>query len=79
MQFPSMNVETGRLSRTLIVVLSAGMLFSGCSKPGEAESTPTVTVQVDAAEKGPIQLKLSPTQFYIRRIRRRLCRKSLRP
>lgn len=53
-----MNVETGRLSRTLIVVLSAGMLFSGCSKPGEAESTPTVTVQVDAAEKGPIQRKI---------------------
>ncbi len=58
MQFPSMNVETGRLARTLIVVLSAGMLFSGCSKPGEAESTPTVTVQVDAAEKGPIQRKI---------------------
>ncbi|MBZ5662166.1 MAG: efflux RND transporter periplasmic adaptor subunit [Acidobacteriia bacterium] len=31
----------------------------GCSKPGEEEVTPTVTVQVDAAQKGPIQLKVS--------------------
>lgn len=59
MQFPSMKeIEKGRLARTLVVLLSAGLLFSGCSKPGEAETTPTVTVQVDAAEKGPIQRKI---------------------
>jgi multidrug efflux pump subunit AcrA (membrane-fusion protein) len=34
------------------------MLFSGCGAKPEAETTPTVTVQVDAAEKGPIQRKI---------------------
>ena len=34
------------------------MLFSGCSAKGEVEASPTVTVQVDAAEKGPIQRKV---------------------
>jgi HlyD family secretion protein len=59
MQFPSRNdVEKGRLVRTLVVLLSAGMLFSGCGKQEAAETTPTVTVQVDAAEKGPIQRKI---------------------
>ena len=56
MQFPSMNqVDKGRLARTLVVLVSAGMLFSGCGSKAEEEPTPTVTVQVDAAEKGPIQ------------------------
>src|SRR3984893_9828083 len=59
MQFPSMNqIEMGRLARTLVVLLSAGMLFSGCAAKGEVEASPTVTVQVDAAEKGPIQRKI---------------------
>jgi RND family efflux transporter MFP subunit len=38
--------------------MAAGMLFSGCSAKGEVEASPTVTVQVDAAEKGPIQRKV---------------------
>ena len=59
MQFPSMNqMEKGRLARTLVVLLSAGMLFSGCAAKGAVEASPTVTVQVDAAEKGPIQRKI---------------------
>src|SRR6202051_4216130 len=59
MQFPSMNqMEKGRLARTVVVLLSAGMLFSGCAAKGEVEASPTVTVQVDAAEKGPIQRKI---------------------
>jgi HlyD family secretion protein len=42
---------------TGMVVVS--LFFSGCSKPAEEEVTPTVTVQVDAAQKEPIQLKIS--------------------
>ena len=37
----------------------AGLLMTGCSSAPEAEVAPTVTVQVDAAEKEPIQLKVS--------------------
>jgi HlyD family secretion protein len=59
MQFPSMNqLENSPLARTLVVLLSAGMLFSGCGTKEPAEASPTVTVQVDAAEKGPIQRKI---------------------
>jgi multidrug efflux pump subunit AcrA (membrane-fusion protein) len=60
MQFPSMNqIEKGRLARTLVVLLASGLLFSGCgAKPAEQETNPTVTVQVDAAEKGPIQRRV---------------------
>jgi multidrug efflux pump subunit AcrA (membrane-fusion protein) len=59
MQFPSMNeIEKGRLARTLVLLLSAGMLFAGCKSAPEAEVNPTVTVQVDAADKGPIQRKI---------------------
>jgi HlyD family secretion protein len=59
MQFPSMNqIEKGRLARTLVVLVSAGMLFSGCGSKAEEEPSPTVTVQVDAAEKGPIQRRV---------------------
>jgi HlyD family secretion protein len=59
MQFPSMNqMEKGQLARALSVLLAAGILFSGCSKQEASETTPTVTVQVDAAEKGPIQRKV---------------------
>jgi HlyD family secretion protein len=36
----------------------AGILFSGCSTQKADEATPTVTVQVDAAEKEPIQRKV---------------------
>jgi RND family efflux transporter MFP subunit len=59
MQFLSMNrMEKGQLARTLVVVLAGGLLFSGCGAKGEVEASPTVTVQVDAAEKGPIQRKV---------------------
>jgi len=37
----------------------AGLFISGCSKAPEAEVAPTVTVQVDAAEKKPIQLRVN--------------------
>jgi HlyD family secretion protein len=59
MYFPSINeMEKGRLARTLGVLLAAGILFSGCGSKGEVEASPTVTVQVDAAEKEPIQRKV---------------------
>src|SRR5579863_2150107 len=60
MQFLSMNrTEMRRLARGLAVLLAAGALISGCgSKTGEVEASPTVTVQVDGAEKGPIQRKI---------------------
>src|ERR1700726_4196718 len=52
------QIEMGRLARTLVVLLSGGMVFSGCAAKGEVEASPTVTVQVDAAEKEPIQRKV---------------------
>jgi HlyD family secretion protein len=59
MQFPLMNqIEKGQPARTLAVLLAAGLLFSGCKSQEASETTPTVTVQVDAAEKGPIQRKV---------------------
>src|SRR5579863_3437048 len=59
MEFYSMNqTEKGRMARTFVVLLAAGMFFSGCGTKEAAEATPTVTVQVDAAEKGPIQRKV---------------------
>ena len=51
-------MEKGRMARTLVVLLAAGMLFSGCGAKGDVEASPTVTVQVDAAEKGPIQRRV---------------------
>jgi HlyD family secretion protein len=41
------------------IALTAGLLLSGCSAKEAPEATPTVTVQVDAAENGPIQLKIT--------------------
>jgi len=70
MYFPSMNgrtlaqqgarqkMEADRIVRSLLVLMAAGLLFSGCGSKEAAEATPTVTVQVDAAEKGPIQRKV---------------------
>lgn len=59
MQFNLMNqTEKGRMARALGVLLAAGILISGCGAKGEVEASPTVTVQVDAAEKGPIQRKV---------------------
>ncbi len=70
MQFPSMNgkaqahsgpglkLDAGMAVRSLVILMAAGVLFSGCGTKEAAEATPTVTVQVDAAEKGPIQRKV---------------------
>jgi HlyD family secretion protein len=59
MQSHSLNqMEKGQLARTLVVLLAGGLLFSGCGAKGDVEASPTVTVQVDAAEKGPIQRKV---------------------
>jgi len=52
------EMKTGRVVRSFVVLMAEGMLFSGCSAKGEVEASPTVTVQVDAAEKGPIQRKV---------------------
>jgi HlyD family secretion protein len=40
-------------------MVAASLLLSSCSKAPDAEVAPTVTVQVDAAQKGPIQLKVA--------------------
>ena len=60
MQFSSINQMTrGQLARTIAGLLAASALFSGCgSKADTVEASPTVTVQVDAAEKGPIQRRV---------------------
>ena len=70
MYFPSMNdraqaqpgagqkTKAGTMVRSLLFLTAAGMMFSGCGTKEAAEATPTVTVQVDAAEKGPIQRKV---------------------
>jgi HlyD family secretion protein len=52
------QMDKGQLARTLAVLLAAGMFFSGCGTKEAAEANPTVTVQVDAAEKEPIQRKV---------------------
>src|ERR1700680_2734934 len=51
-------MKTGRTIRSLLILMAAGILFSGCGTKETAEATPTVTVQVDAAEKEPIQRKV---------------------
>ncbi len=51
-------MDKGQLARTLAVLLAAGMFFAGCGTKEAAEANPTVTVQVDAAEKEPIQRKV---------------------
>ena len=57
-QGASRKMEAGGTVRSLLVLLAAGILFSGCGSKETAEATPTVTVQVDAAEKEPIQRKV---------------------
>ena len=56
----SMNrMEKGQLACSLAVLLAAGAMLTGCGGKGDAvEASPTVTVQVDGAEKGPIQRKI---------------------
>jgi HlyD family secretion protein len=64
MIYSSMKIDsTGRQLRAPYLFAFTGLVFtslliSGCSKPPEAEVAPTVTVQVDAAEKKPIQLRV---------------------
>src|SRR5258707_9113054 len=70
MYFPSMNgraqaqqgarqkMEVGWTACSLAVLMAAGLLLFGCSAKPDPEASPTVTVQVDAAEKAPIQLKV---------------------
>ena len=72
MHFPSMNdraqapsgagqnqkTKTDTMVRSLLSLITAGMLLSGCGTKEAADATPTVTVQVDAAEKEPIQRKV---------------------
>jgi len=50
----------GRLVWSLVAVVAAGSLLSGCggNTKGDEEAAPTVTVQVDAAEKGPISRRV---------------------
>jgi HlyD family secretion protein len=55
---PKHKMEMGGTVRSLLFVMAAGILFSGCGTKETAEATPTVTVQVDAAEKEPIQRKV---------------------
>ena len=47
-----------RRARGLMGIVVAGLLLSGCSAKEAPEAAPTVTVQVDAAEKQPIQRKV---------------------
>jgi HlyD family secretion protein len=52
------KMELGRPARSLAVLMAAGVLILGCAAKPDPEATPTVTVQVDAAEKEPIQRKV---------------------
>jgi RND family efflux transporter MFP subunit len=52
------QLELGKAARSLAVLVAAGFLFAGCGTKEVAEATPTVTVQVDGAEKGVIQRKI---------------------
>ncbi len=70
MHFPSINrtamaqqrasrrTQWDKAARYLAIVMAAGVLFTGCSSKPEAEEAPTVTVQVDAAEKEAISRKV---------------------
>src|SRR5579863_361826 len=59
MQFHSRNqMEKGQALLSVLIVMGAGAMLSGCGSKETVEATPTVTVQVDAAEKGPIQRKV---------------------
>ncbi len=63
LQFESTNLPEAIRTRwrpggLLGVALVTGFLLSGCKSGEPPEETPTVTVQVGAAEAGPIQLKV---------------------
>lgn len=71
MQFPSIQERTkawqgagknrnaGKAILALATLVASGALLAGCgAKGGDVEAAPTVTVQVDGAEKGTIQRKI---------------------
>jgi len=59
MHFPSITqIRNRRSTSALIAFVASGLLQSGCNAKGEVEAAPTVTVQVDGAEKGPIQRRV---------------------
>jgi len=69
MQFPSIDgsqvrnganhrLDARKATLALLALVAAGGLMAGCGAKGEVEAAPTVTVQVDAAEKAAIQRKI---------------------
>ena len=56
--YPAPGSTGARRAYGLIGIVIAGLLLSGCSAKEAPEEAPTVTVQVDAAEKQPIQRKV---------------------
>lgn len=52
------GASAGRRVRAPVGIVVASLLFSACSAKQENEVAPTVTVQVDAAEKEPIERKV---------------------
>ena len=58
MHFSSVKMGARRALLSFLSLAAAGTMLSGCGTKETAEATPTVTVQVDAAEKGPIQRKV---------------------
>jgi hypothetical protein len=52
------STNPGRTACLLAALVATGAVFTGCGAKEAAEASPTVTVQVDAAEKGPIQRKV---------------------
>jgi HlyD family secretion protein len=59
MYFCTMDLKrTKGAAVSLLVLLAAGGILTGCGAKAEPEVNPTVTVQVDGAEKGTIQRKV---------------------
>jgi HlyD family secretion protein len=54
------KTEVGRLALPFMVLMAAGVLLAGCggSTKGDEEVAPTVTVQVDGADKEPISRRV---------------------
>src|SRR5277367_3385174 len=50
--------RAGQAFLSILIAMGSGALLSGCGTKEVAEANPTVTVQVDAAEKGAIQRKI---------------------
>src|SRR5262245_61175567 len=56
---PTVTISKKRRSCLFACVILAGGFLWGCSKKEETEEAPTVNVQVDAAENGTIQRKVT--------------------